>query len=162
MMLHDDTEAAHPFSLQPTELAQARHPMPATANAAGRGLSPEFDRTILFPHLLMNLTEQGEEPTIGDYSRTHRAIPPGIVAAAANPQCRTEGCHAMGRCVSPDECVFQGDSLAKYAAAFFKNSRSSVTRANSRRSRASSAAGSACRPDSGNAPPCAATSFCHL
>ena len=89
-------------------------------------------------------------------------IPPRIVAAPTDGKRAAEARHRMVRLLSPDKRVSHVDSLAKYAAAFFKMSRSSVTRANSRFSRAISAAGSAGRPEPGNAPPCAATAFCHL
>src|SRR5881628_2821249 len=45
-----------------------------------------------------------------------------------------------------DEGILHRRSLAKYAAAFFKISRSSVTRASSRFTRASSSAAFPCRP----------------
>jgi hypothetical protein len=38
--------------------------MSATLNAAAPSFSPEFDRTILFPRLLMELGQQGEQPLI--------------------------------------------------------------------------------------------------
>src|SRR5687768_870020 len=162
MVFDDDTEAPHSFRFQPPKLAQPRHPMPPTPNASARRLTPEFDRPILFPHLLMDLAEQMEHALIFDGACTARAISPGIVAAATDGQGVTEPRHSIGSLLSSDKRVSHVDSLAKYPAAFFKMSRSSMTRANSRLRRAISAAASGCRPEPGNAPPCAATCFCHL
>ncbi len=134
MVFDDDTEAAHPFGLQPAELAQAHDPMPPTPKAPARGLSPEFDRSILFPHLLMELVEKGEQSLIRDGARTGGAVSPGVVAAPTDGQGRTEPRYPMVRFLSPDKCISHVDSLAKYAAAFFKMSRSSVTRASRRTS----------------------------
>ena len=161
-MLDKDPEPPHPFRLELAELPQPNNPMPPTLNAAAPSFSPEFDRTIFFPRLLMELAQQGEQPLILNRPLTRWSISPGIIATATDIESRAETRDSMRGCVSPDKRVFHVDSLAKYVAAFFKMSRSSVTRANSRRRRASAAAGSACRPDPGNAPPWPATSFCHL
>lgn len=105
--------------------------------------APEFDRAILLPHLAMELAQDQKELLIRRDARTRWAILPGIVAAATHMQGPTEARHPMVRLLSLDERVPHVDSLAKYAAAFFKMSRSSVTRASSRFNPASSAAGSA-------------------
>src|SRR5437016_903329 len=110
--------------------------MAATTNAPVPGLPPEFDGPILLSHLLVNLTEKREQLLILGGPHTYGAIPPDVVAATTHGEGRTQATDAMGPFLSPDEHVSHVDSLAKHAAAFFKMSRSSVTRANSRLSRA--------------------------
>lgn len=93
--------------------------MAATAKASTCGLPPEFDRAIPFPHLVMELAQDQQEPLIFGDACTRRPIPPRIVAAATHRQCSAEPRHSIGSFVSPNERVFHVDSLAKYAAAFF-------------------------------------------
>ncbi len=162
MVFDDDAEAPGSPGFEPREFPQPGHPMAATANATGSQHPPEFQCAVPFARLLMQVPQDWEELLILCGPRTHRAIPPGIVAATTYGEGPAQATDAMSLCLSPDKRVSHVDSLAKNTAAFFKMSRSSVTRANSRLSRASSAAGSACRPEPGNAPPCVATSFCHL
>jgi hypothetical protein len=61
-----------------------------------------------------------------------RSIAPFVVAAARDAQRPAQSCDAESLGVPPDEGVLHGSSRAKYAAAFFKISRSSVTFASSR------------------------------
>ena len=62
---------------------------------------------------------------------------PSIIAAALDMQCATLA-------VSFDKGILYSDSLAKYAVAFFKKSRSFVIRRNSARRRRFSAVRSSC------------------
>ena len=162
MVFHDHAEPTDPPGFQVRELPQARHAMAATSDPVPIQDPTQFNSPVLFPRLPMEAAQLGGQPLIFDRAGTHRPIPPGIVAATTDREGRTEVGDPVGALLGPDERVFHVDSLAKYAAAFLKMSRSSVTRANSRLRRASSAADSACRPEPGNAPPCAATSFCYL
>jgi hypothetical protein len=50
---------------------------------------------------------------------------PGIIAAAVNPKNPAHHSHAVFVTVCPDKRVLYSGSFAKYAAAFFKMSRSS-------------------------------------
>jgi hypothetical protein len=75
-----------------------------------------------------------------------------MIALRLNQRPRNAGGYTAGRC-----CKHRLN-----LPRVFKMFRSSVTRANSRLSCASSAASSACRPEPGKAPPCVGTSFCHL
>ena len=113
-------------------------------------------------HLPVNLTENRKQLLILGYTHTQEAIRPGIVTAQTHGEGRTQATNAMGPFLRPDEPVSHLDSLAKNAAAYFKMSRSSVILANSRVSRASSAADSACRPEPGNAPPCLSAGVAEL
>ena len=56
---------------------------------------------------------------------------PGVIAAGVHIHDHAQLTNSMGLLVALDECVPHPDCLAKYAAAFFKMSRSSVTRLSS-------------------------------
>lgn len=161
-MLHAHPEAPDSFCFEPAEFPQPSHSMASARNPPPPGLSPEFHRAVLLPGLLMKLTQEEKEPLLLPRPCTGRPIAPGIVATTAYAQDCAEPCDPIVRRLSPAERVPHRDSLAKHAAAFCKLSRSPVTCATSRRRRASSAAGSACRPEPGNAPPCPAMAFYHL
>src|SRR5213594_1978826 len=162
MVLHDHPKPSASPCFEARQPPQPRDAMPPTREADLLQRVPQLDRPILFPCLPMQAAQHRQQPLIGFGTGTHRPVPPGVVAAAAHGEGRAESCHPMRARMLLDKAVSHPDSLAKYAAAFFKISRSSVTRASSRFSRAISAAGWACRPEPGKAPPCAATSFCHL
>jgi hypothetical protein len=66
-------------------------------------------------------------------SRTHRTPLPGVETTARHLQDTTQHGDRVNRLLRVDEVVPHRDSLAKKAAAFFKMSRSCVTRFNSRR-----------------------------
>jgi hypothetical protein len=66
-------------------------------------------------------------------------VQPGVIAAAVNLQNAALAREPELHTVLPDECVLGQDCLAKYAAAFFRMSRSSVVRLSSALSFATSA-----------------------
>ena len=61
-------------------------------------------------------------------SRPFGACPPRVVAARMDCHHGTQATYAMLLFLRPDKRVLHPDALAKYAAAFFRMSRSSVTR----------------------------------
>ena len=77
------------------------------------------------------LLDQPQQPLILPLPRRDRRCAPGIVAAGMHFHHPAHASHRMLGFMSPDECVPYRDSLAKYAAAFFRMSRSSVTRLSS-------------------------------
>ena len=143
MVLNDDAEPTHAPRFQASELPQPGHAMPPTVDTAFLQGLPQLDRTVLFPRLPMQAAQHRKQLLIRFAPGTRGPLPPGIVAAATDAEDRAETCHAMRACVVVNKCISHRDSLAKYRAAFFKMSRSSVTRAKSRFTWASSAAGSA-------------------
>src|SRR6056297_1994319 len=86
-----------------------------------------------------------------------RLLEPCIEAGEVDPQHPAHGPDAELLAMRPDEGVLHWDSRAKYAVAFFRMSRSSVTRASSRFSRRFSASWST--PGFGDGSP---NSFTHL
>jgi hypothetical protein len=95
--------------------------------------------------------------------RTGRSTVPGIEPASTHPQHSAQWGQPKLPSSGLDEGVLHCDALAKYAAAFFKISRSSVTRVSSRFKRAISVVRSFRAPDPGNAPaPRVWNSRCHL
>src|SRR5262245_11814566 len=99
----------------------------------------------------MNLTDLFEQNLITPTALGLLANSPVIVPTAANLQ---NLAHPLDRklfTLSSDKGVLHLSSLAKYAAAFFRMSRSSLTRSNSLRSRLSSSLMAGPRPFPGKA-----------
>src|SRR6185503_16602784 len=92
--------------------------------------------------------EQNSVPLTALGLFTHRPV---VVPAAADLEHLAHTRDTKLFAVSSDKGVLHLSSLAKYAAAFFKMSRSSLTFSNSLRSRASSSLPAAARPDPGKA-----------
>ncbi len=128
---------------------QPSHPVSTTRNAFGIKRSPGFNRTVGLTTLgvkLANLKQQGPvlfRPT------ALRSATPRVIAAAAHAQRFAQVMDAVRRPLRLDEGELYSDPLVKNATAFFKMSRSSTTRASSRRSFATSSAGPGRRPDPG-------------
>src|SRR2546422_3919392 len=123
--------------------------------------SPQLDGPVDPAGVLMPPRDLTRQLAIRLRAGTRRTGQPGIEATATHVQHPTHPHNPKLRAVVPHEGVLHGRSLAKYAAAFFKMSRSSVTCANSRFRRVSSAVAFACRPEPGNAP-CASSWAAHL
>src|SRR5690606_42046960 len=83
---------------------------------------------------------QGQQPLVFMMALTMGIAPPGVVTANVNVENLAEPAHRILSRILLDKRVLQPDSLAKYAAAFFNMSRSSVSRLTSARKRRSSMA----------------------
>ena len=96
---------------------------------------------------LVRLTVQFENPLcqrfIGLGSDAWTALAPGVEARATYAQNPATDRDRMGLAMLRDPGVLHGSSLAKYAAAFFKMSRSALTASSSLRSRSTSLASAA-------------------
>src|SRR5437899_743433 len=79
-----------------------------------------------------------QQPRIGLDARARRPRPPVVEPAAGDAQHPAQHGNPELRVVLPDELVPHGSAFAKYAAAFFRMSRSSVTCLSSRFRRSSS------------------------
>src|SRR3970282_1875558 len=77
------------------------------------------------------LLDQAEDARVILGPRRHRRAPPGVVPAGVQAEHPAHASKAEFLLVVEHKRVLHPDSLAKYAAAFFKMSRSSVTRRNS-------------------------------
>ena len=143
--------------------SQPGHPMAATRFAHPLQEPPHSPRAVGLACLLVQHPHPLDQEAIALSAHTVGAPLPGRDPTATDLQHPTQTGHAMLVCMDLNERVLHRDSLAKYAAAFFKLSRSSVTRASSRFSRATSVMRSFRAPEPGNAPgPRARSSVCHL
>lgn len=77
------------------------------------------------------LFEQAQKPLVVLGARARRFSLPSVVAAGVHSHDFAHTAHAMLMFMALDKCVLHPDCLAKYAAAFFRMSRSSVTRLSS-------------------------------
>src|SRR3989454_7371236 len=163
VMLGHDAEAPGALGHDPVLTPQASDPL-AAADDAGCGQGPPgLDRSVARARLRVHSLNSGQEVTIPLCPATLGSSSPRIVAAATDVQDGTHTQDAKFPAMLTDEAVLHGHSLAKYAAAFFKISRSSRSRSFSRRRRANSSWGAGCRPRPGNATvPCWSSSVAHL
>ena len=143
MVFDDHAESTHAPRFQADELSQPSHAMPPTLDSVLLQGLPQLDRPIRFPRLPMQAVQHREQSVVRFVPGTQGPPSPRKVAAATDIEGCAETWHTMRPGLIPNERVSHRDSLAKYRAAFFKISRSSVTCANSRFSCASSAAGCA-------------------
>src|SRR2546422_10863452 len=154
---------APPQGDQPRQAAEAGHPMAAAGDALAPEHVPHLPRPVGFPRLLVQEPHPVDQPLVGLRPPAGGPALPGIEPAATDRQDRT---HARDPELHPmrlDKPILHGDSRTKYTAAFFKMSRSSVTRASSRLSRATSVVRSLRAPEPGKAAtPRAFKSACHL
>src|SRR5207237_528451 len=163
MVFRHDAEAAVACGFEALAAAQASHPVLAARNAGVVERPPQLHGPIDPAGLVVPPHDLARQRAIGLGAGTQRPGQPGIEPAATHVQHPTHPDHAKLRPMIADEGVLHGRSLAKYAAAFFKMSRSSVIRASSRFRRVSSSAAFACRPEPGNAPaPWVSSSAAHL
>ncbi len=109
--LHQSPDSVH-SALLPA-IPQVHMDLAITINATG--LQPE----------LFNLSRQSQIYLV---ALRMRLLKPGVKATGMNIQHPTEQTNRPATAVVTDKGVPQSDSFAKYAAAFFNMSRSSVTR----------------------------------
>src|SRR5437899_10506440 len=93
---------------------------------------------------LVHAANIGQQALIGLDARARRTLPPVVEPAAGDAQHPAQHGNPELHVVVPDELVPHGSSFAKYAAAFCRMSRSSVTCLSSRFSRSSSFCSSRC------------------
>src|SRR4030095_6650959 len=119
---------------------------------------------VRLPRLHMHGSNRPQELPVRRRPLARRPVPPLVVAAARYAQHGAQARHLEQPAMATDEGVLHGSSRAKYAAAFFRMSRSSVTFASSRFSRATSPSDAAgLRPGPRNAPsPLPASCSFHL
>ena len=96
-------------------------------------LAVAVDGTALQPGLL----DLARQVLVRDATSRLGLVLPSVITAGVHLQYVAQRTHCMLLLVIPDERVPHPDPLAKYAAAFFKTSRSSVTRFNSASNRLS-------------------------
>src|SRR5438094_6373288 len=163
MMLDEDAEPPGAAGDEAMQASQPRDAMAPTADPRRREGVPQLHGSIALPGLSVQLAHLLHQDTVRSSPPALRPSSPGIVAAAAHLQ---HPAHPPDRELLDmvvDEGISQAESRAKYAAAFFKMSRSSRSRAFSRRRRVSSSALGARPPLPGNAAsPWVSTSCCHL
>ena len=82
----------------------------------------------------IGLFDQDQQASIFDGPIGKWLLQPGVVAASMDPQNPAEHHHPMSMPVGVNEGVLYSGSFAKYAAAFFKMSRSSSARRRAARS----------------------------
>jgi hypothetical protein len=137
--------------------------MLSTGNSSSAQSSPRLYRSVSLSATLMNFTDLYKQSPLLPAPLGLRTISPSVIATATDLKHFTHPRDPKFSNVSPDERVLYLSSLAKYAAAFFRMSRSSLTRSNSCFNRASSLPDPTRCPDPGNAPtPFFLTSSCHL
>src|ERR1044072_949833 len=131
---------------QPRCTHQASDALSTAAPATGAYLAMDAWCAVGFSTALINGANNGAQDLIFPCSRTAGSPFRRIEAGATNLQCSTHREHRKLLPVQADAGVLHGFSFAKYAAAFFRKSRSSVTRANSCRKRRSSCSRLVTRP----------------
>src|SRR2546427_762715 len=161
VMLHDDSEAALAPRLDPGPPSQSRYPMLAAGDAPGPEFQPRLHRSVGLAARRVNLLDVPEQRTIAPAASRVTTRPPLVVAAPRYREYPTQPAHTAS--VSMHERIPHPRRLAKYAVAFFRMSRSSLSRAFSRRSRESSlSSASFGRPGAAWSTPPAFTCACHL
>ena len=110
---------------------QAADTILAAGLTQGKQVIPYFaiaiDRATFEPGLF----DVAEQPFVFDRAGAVGRLQPGVIAARMNHHHLAETPHREVTLRFPDKCDPHSDVLAKYAAAFFKMSRSSVTRLSS-------------------------------
>jgi hypothetical protein len=99
----------------------------------------DFPVAIDTTTLQLGMLNQSEEPQIIFGARRLRLCEPSVVTTWMQLERLAQPTHRIVHFKLINEGVLQPHSLAKYAAAFFRMSRSSVTRLSSARKRRSSA-----------------------
>src|SRR5436853_4360086 len=163
MMLHHQPESPRAPRLETVCPSQPRHAVPPTRDTARGQCPPELDGSIALFDLGMELADPLHQDPVRSGAPALRSSSPAVVAAAADAEDRAQTDQPVEGALRVNELVPHGDSRAKNAAAFFKMSRSSRSRAFSRRSRVSSSVLGARPPLPGNeASPWVSNSCCHL
>src|SRR5688572_17092719 len=133
-MLDGQALALHPPRLNARLVAQSEDAMLAAGNAPFVERAPSLDPTIDLPVIQVHAPDVDQQLLISHATGAGRPMEPGVKPAARDRQLPAQLRHRELAAMRTDEAVLHEDSFAKYAAAFFKISRSSVTRFNSRRS----------------------------
>src|SRR5690606_23499806 len=110
---------------------EPRHTVPATVLTQIPQIMGNLAITINMAAILPALTDEPHEPSILKRTSAVRRTAPGVVATGVNPEHRTHASYRENGDMIANEGVPHWDCFAKYAAAFFKMSRSSVTRRSS-------------------------------
>src|SRR5215210_4749753 len=110
----------------------------ATSDALGVQLYPGLLRPVGFACLGVHPQDLAKQLPLAQSASPGCSCPPLVIAAARYVEHRAHALEREPRLMVAHECVPHRRSLAKYAAAFFKISRSSVTRLSSAFNRASS------------------------
>src|SRR5690625_4259253 len=113
---------------------EALDSLPAAADALGGKLGVYARATVRFLAHAVSSAYVNEESLVFPGSPTGLPLAPGVVARATYAESATHERERVLASVLLDACVLHRDSLAKYAAAFFRKSRSCLTSSNSRRS----------------------------
>src|SRR5690606_12225737 len=138
-------------NLRPQAFAthQPGHPVLAAALAQITQVAGNLAVAVHAPALHPGLLDQAQYAPIVLGPCRQRRPTPGVVAAGVHAQHPAHAAHPELPFVVAHEGVLHPDCLAKYAAAFFRMSRSSVTRRSSDLSRRNSSAWSAVAARSG-------------
>src|SRR5574342_440755 len=124
---------------------------------------PGLQRAVRLLVAVMNAADLCQQHSIPSAPRRLRPIAPIVVSATAYLKHSAHRRDPKLSAVSSHERVLYLSSLAKYAAAFFRMSRSSLTRSSSLRRRAPSSLAAERGPLPGKAPaPCFVSSSFHL
>src|SRR5690606_22069955 len=124
---------------QPLHPHQASHAVPATGLAQLTQVVVDLAVAVDSAAFQPGMLDQSEQALIFLLACGFRLGQPGVVTAGMYLEGLAETPYRVLHRQLADDGVLQPDSLAKYAAAFFRMSRSSVTRLSSARKRRSSA-----------------------
>src|SRR5438128_5870564 len=138
VMLGHHAEAPRSRGFNPGLASESCHPVLAAGHALPVQGTPGLEGAIGLVMFLVHAANIGQQALIGLDSRARRTLPPVVEPAAGDAQHSTQRGNPELHVVVPDELVPHGSSFAKYAAAFFRMSRSSVTCLSSRFRRSSS------------------------
>jgi len=131
VVFSNDPEAPLAFRFDAGLPSQSGHPVLAARDSLAIERSPGLYRPVGLEVREVHRPDLREQLRIGKTARAGTAIAPFVIAAARNAQHPTQRCDGKACLVYSNERVPHGSSFAKYAAAFFKISRSSVTCFNS-------------------------------
>ena len=120
-------EASSPADAADAGIAhQACNALLATSNACLAQVAMHARTAINALAVFKGFPDVRHEGFIGQSARALGCCLPGVIAAALNTQDPAHTAEAELALVLSHECVLHPDSLAKYVAAFFKMSRSSL------------------------------------
>src|SRR6266403_3637642 len=132
VVFHHDAEASLVQRFYAVLTAKSGYAMASAGNAARTQNLPRFVGAISFARSHVQGANAQQKLSIFQDAAAVRPIQPFIKAAARNTERGTKARDPKSLLMPMDEGVLHGSSRAKYATAFFKMSRSSVTFASSR------------------------------
>src|SRR2546425_106875 len=138
VMLGHHAEAPLSRGFNPGLASESCPPVLAAGHALLVQGTPGLEGAIGLAMVPVHSANSGQQPRIGLDARARRPRPPVVEPAAGDAQHPAQHGNPELRVVVPDELVPHGSSFAKYAAAFFRMARSSVTCLSSRFRRSSS------------------------